>query len=409
MTGVWLRAVFTLLVVAVAATAAATVFRKHTEWTPDGFVYARMMLQDRGLASTAAEQADETFFAKTPLAANSNTRALIGPNKPKFFELQFNLFSNRPLYPWVAAALYDRFGFYALIVVSLLAYVGASAALYWLLDAFGNPWIAVIVTMVALFVPWMFLIAAAPITDMLALAFLNVVLASVVRYLRSGASWAIVVFLLSSTLLAFTRPAIYLPLGTGIGALIAAHVLHRSVAERRACAILGAALAIAAAYAAYMSYSHAPGLRGQIAYLYERHMESGSHRDLPFRTWYVLLVGRTLLDEMRSLATSPIAFPALIVAAAGFWARRQDVAVGALAGCALTLPLAIVANPSPGGLARTVDVPLIPIVAAGLVCALSSFSGRSSTSQNDARRPFDQQGARNEEQLRQQESQYRGK
>ncbi len=347
---------------------------------PDGFWYARMMLEDRRQTRGAAETIDEAFFA--PLLAHSpdpNLRARFEPAKPRLFEMERHMFLARPVYPYLASLLYGHFGFSALMIVSTAAYILGAIAIYWLLSQFVQPSIATVVAVAAMLSPWQLRLAGAPITDMSALTLYTMLLAAGVLYARGSSIGWLALFGVFCALLTFTRPAIYLPVGAAIGVLVFGIAVRDTFRMRRGLAMLGLTIAVGAIYALYTVSIHAPGLRGQIAYLWTLHMQSGSYRDLPEATWYVLIVGRTVAELLKDVITNPLMLLLAAIGAFGLYMRRNDSGTAVLLGASAALGAAILANPIFAGLMRTVELPLTPTVACGVACTFAALIAGTKT------------------------------
>lgn len=143
--------------------------------------------------------------------------------------------------------------------------------------------------------------------------------------------------------------------------------------------MLGLTIAVGAIYALYTVSIHAPGLRGQIAYLWTLHMQSGSYRDLPEATWYVLIVGRTVAELLKDVITNPLMLLLAAIGAFGLYMRRNDSGTAVLLGASAALGAAILANPIFAGLMRTVELPLTPTVACGVACTFAALIAGTKT------------------------------
>jgi len=126
------------LVTAIVAIALA---QRTATYTPDSFIYAQMMLEDRHIPAAEATAMDRRFFAKQ-FAQNRLLLPLVGANPPQYFKNQFTLFVNRPLYPYLSSLLFSRLGFRAMPFVSSVVYVLVAFSLFWLLRSFGPAWVS---------------------------------------------------------------------------------------------------------------------------------------------------------------------------------------------------------------------------------------------------------------------------
>ena len=348
------------------------VFAQRTvTYTPDSVIYAQTMLEDRHVSPEVATDMDRTFFA-TQFAGYPSLLALIGPNPPQFYKDQAPLFVSRPLYPYLASLLFDRLNYRALPAVSSSAYVGLAIVLFLLLCAFGPAWLAAVITIGVLLAPIsypaIYDLGTYALTDLLALLLSSIALLAQIRYTTTGAARWLIAFIIATIALSVTRPAIYLVDGAAL-AVVAFGWLHRDrTVLRRGLTLTGIALVISAGYFSYVSAIHAPGLNAQMHYYYERHLESGTHKDAPVIAWYVAQVVRSIVYELGSVFMRPLTLATVAVGLTGLFLARRIPEVACLIGATLSLGFAVLGHPVPGDQSRTIEVPMIPILAVGIVC-----------------------------------------
>jgi hypothetical protein len=359
-------ALVVLLVVAASVTYGV---RKNDKWTPDGFLYARMMLVDTGMSEADARTAASRFYLTTPAARDPHERTFYAAQAPAFFEAQYPLFRGRPLYPWLAARLYPWFGFLALKVVAAIGAVIAAAAAYRLFLLFGPWWLAACGAIAAVSPAAIGEAAVLPLTDGLALGWWTVTLAAIAAYARRPSRTALIVAIVAAALLALTRPAIWLPIGAAAGFFVAARFAGDPAWRRGALVMLLAQLAVAAAAVAYTAAIHGANLvtLTQWAYTWQT-AEHGWFVERGLAGWYLLLIVRDIVSEPARLVLLGLPVLAIAAAAIGFALRKRDPSVAVLLGAACAAPLAILLNPI--DIARTLELPLASVVTAGVVAAL---------------------------------------
>jgi hypothetical protein len=360
-----------LVVLLVVATSVTYELRKNDKWTPDGFLYARMMLVDTGMTEADAHAAASRFYLTTRAARDPHERTFYAAQGPAFFEAQYPLFRGRPLYPWLAAQFYPRIGFVALKVVAALGAVLAAAAAYRLFLLFAPWWLAACGA-IATVSPAA--IGDAPVlalTDGLALGWWTVALAAIAVYARRPTRTALAIAIVAAALLALTRPAIWLPIGAAAGFLVAARLAGDPARRRGALIMLLAQLAVAAAAVAYTAAIHGANVATltQWAYAWQT-AEHGWFVERGIAGWYLLLILRDIVYEPALLVLRGLPVLGVAAAAIGFAKRRRDPVVAVLLGAACAAPLAVVLNPI--DVARALELPLVPVVMAGVVAALSA-------------------------------------
>jgi 4-amino-4-deoxy-L-arabinose transferase-like glycosyltransferase len=243
-------------------------------------------------------------------------------------------------------------GFRALFIVSAVSYALFGLALYWLLLAFGKPWLAAALSVVALAVPLTRYAAAADLTDMLAMLWWTLALAALIRGMQTRDARLTLLLAISAAMLALTRPTPYLV----VVPAIAAAVLQRSWAP------FAASLAGAAAYAAVAVATHAYGIGEQLRWVYTHRPDSATNTS--FSEWYRSALLSTLRFVVAASVRTIIPIAALIAAIYGIVRTRllDEFIVLSAAGiaCAIAIPF----NPVPSAIPRVVMLPLIPVFCA---------------------------------------------
>jgi hypothetical protein len=377
---------FAVLAFAVVLMFAATVGvnRYHHDlqrWEPDAAIYLRMALEDRGLAPDAARAESNGFMATTSEGRNPASRGFYGPSPPEFYARQFALFRTRPLFPYLGAALYPRLGPHGLQAVSAVAYVLAAGAMFVVLLIVAPPWIAALGSVAFAANSAVLDMATYGLTDELALLFWIVSLGAILAYARapSGAiaahgrassgmiaaygrapSGALLAIVTAASLgLAFTRPAVYLPIGAALGALVA--VRAGTVPRRAAFALVAATVAVAAIFVAYAVAVHGPGLREQLAWQYDFSRATGAApATQSFAAWYVRAEATAVVKGLLHGVLVNYGPFVVALAATGFVLRRRTSLAYVLAGAGCATVAALVANPLE--FVRTIELPLAPVV-----------------------------------------------
>lgn len=364
-----------LLVVAVAAFALGTYRFGHDRprWTPDGAIYLRMMLADRGAPPDAARRAANAFVAQTPEGRNPSSRGFYRDAPPAYYESQFALFSNRPLYPALGATLYPAYGPDALKALSALAFVGATVAAYLLLLQLAAAWLAAVGALGLATAPAVLALAGMPLTDELGLALWVAALGALLAYVRTRAPAWLIALLAATAALTFTRPAFYLPLGAALGA----YALAPRGSPARAAAGR-AALGIAAVGAAFFAYSavvHGPSVVAQLRWQYDwQHATHGPFAEHGFGAWWSLALASALGRELvLDLYKSNVLFT-VALAALGAVIARGTALLGIVAGGALATLCALLVNPVE--IERTVTLPLTPLLVVLATVALAELAKR---------------------------------
>lgn len=348
-------------------------------WTPDGFVYAQMMLADRGVPKAEARaQALAFYLSSTPVGKSARYRPYFVNERLGMFTQTAKPFASRVLYPFLASAFYPWLGFRALLLISALAYVAAALILYWLLLAFCRPFAAAAGALVFAGAPVVRVQSGAALTDMLALALLAAALAATIRYAIDGRASFLALALVSEILLSLSRPLPYVPLMAAFGLALWALRFRDAVRMRRALLLILAAVIASLAYALSAAVTKTPSLgthlhwlydAGKNNWLYESRALTAAERG-SFRVWY----NNQLLWAAKNAVSALIhaAYPAiaLVLCALGLYSARSAplsaILAGFIAGCAL----GIFANPVPLELPRLIAAPAMLGVAAGIAMLL---------------------------------------
>ncbi|HEY0383158.1 MAG TPA: hypothetical protein VGC72_13275 [Candidatus Elarobacter sp.] len=384
--------------------AAVAVNRYHHDlqrWEPDAAIYLRMALQDRGLTPDAARADSDRFMATTSEGRNPASRGFYGPSPPEFYARQFALFRTRPLFPYLGAALYPRLGPHGLQAISAVAYVLATGLMFVVLLAVAPPWIAALGSVAFSANSAVLDMATYGLTDELALLFWIASLGAILAFARApvgaiaahgraasgviaeharaprGAVAAyggvpsaalLVIVAVASLALAFTRPAVYLPIGASLGALIA--VRAGAVPRRAAFALVAATVAVAAIFVGYAVAVHGPGLREQLAWQYDFSRATGAApATQSFAGWYVRAEASAMVKGLLHGVLVNYGPFVVALAAIGFVLRRRTSLAYVLAGAACATVAALVANPLE--FVRTIELPLAPVV---IILATAAFA-----------------------------------
>jgi hypothetical protein len=349
-------------------------------WSPDGAIYLRLTMQNRGVDSETARTTTNQFMLKKldeanasgQVAIDNSVRPLYADTPPLYYTNQFALFRNRPLYPFLAASIYPKFGPVALKYVSLIAYVAAVMVMFFLLLSITSILKATIGALVFATEPVVLSVAAMPLTDELALLFWTCAFGAILSYARKPAPMSRAMILISSLALTFTRPAFFLPLGAAIGAYL---VLRRSSSAIVSLAPLGAAIFSAAAYFVYSTAVHGPSITTQLhwQYAWQQSVNGFGSQSGPVM-WYVkslaLSAYRLILLAVPSLGGIIVVF----LAAFGLrCTRTSSVALISLAS-AIAIAIAVFANPL--DVERPVLLPLAPLVIVLAIVAFDHFFAR---------------------------------
>jgi hypothetical protein len=355
--------VVVMFFVALVAAAIGAVHLRHPMvFTPDGEIYARMMLADRGVDPQTAEALADAAVAASPDGAES--LIAVKQPKPSWFVEQAPLFRGRVLYPYLASLLYPRFGFKSLAIVSAIAFVVATLALYALLLFFGRPWLAAIVALGTAGAAPLSDLAARPLTDSLAFAFWAIALLAVIALLRTDAGPWLLLLGVALIAMVVTRPALQLIVGLLLGGFAVTKWVAAVEIRKRAMLVSFVALGVLVLYAAWLVIGHEPSIVSHLVWIHSWQYAVGS-APAGFAAWYVRAAATTAAQEFLLAIYHGAPLLAVTLAAIGLASRRTDPLVPMLAGIALGDVIAIFANPV--AVARGFEVPLLPIVAIGLL------------------------------------------
>ncbi|MDE2572984.1 MAG: glycosyltransferase family 39 protein [bacterium] len=380
------------LALVVLAAALIGVYRVHHDraiWTPDGAIYLRLTLQDRGAPERIARDEANRFMRTTAEVRNPKSRGFYDDQPPLYYRQQFALFQNRPIYPALAAALYPRFGPGALKIVSGLAYVLAVPLVYIVLAGLVTPWIAALGALGFATAPAVLEVAGLAMTDELALLFWVAALGTLLAYLRAPRLLALAAFVVAALALTFTRPAAYLPFGAAAGAYLAATPRSaQRIAARRAAV---AALACGILFLAYDHATHGAGLATQLRWQYAWQQQThGSFAGHGFAAWWLLSVVGAVATELVLDVYKNAALFVVVLAAFGILLARRSIVVPVAVGAAIATLVPLVVNPLE--VQRTVTLPLTPLVVILATLALGSLAktyaaSRAPRSESDAASP----------------------
>jgi hypothetical protein len=379
------KALFAVLLAVVAVAFVIPHLRKPL-FTPDGVIYARMMLADRGVPQTQARDDVRAFYLTTPLARDSRYRPFLLDDKRGMFTSTAKPFASRVLYPWIAAAFFPWQHYYALPLVSAVAYVIATLLMYWMLLAFCAPLNSALGALLFAAAPIVRDFSAAALTDMLAISLLIATFGAMVRYALHGGNAYLALALACEIGLSVTRPLPYVPLGAALGLAAYAFVTQRDIVLLRRAALLSIAAIIAwGAYALAAMLTHTPSLSTHLHWLYDAaktHWLYGSTGPLSpaeqhsFGAWYghqVVLVARAWIKSLAIAVYPPIA---LIVCACGLYAGRKSPVSWMLAAGILACCFGIFANPIELELRRLIGAPATIGVVGGIAMLLESIRVR---------------------------------
>src|ERR1700736_2801501 len=126
------KALWLIAVVVVAIVLAVTVVSRNPRFTPDGFQYSRIAMQDAGLSPADALVKAEAFYIQTPIGKIARYREFLTVDVAHAPPAPGPIFRTRVFYPWVASLVYRFRGLAALTDVSPVAYVADVPLMYWL-------------------------------------------------------------------------------------------------------------------------------------------------------------------------------------------------------------------------------------------------------------------------------------
>ena len=369
------RVIALLAVVAVALTVGAyRLQHDRALWEPDGFIYLRMSLQDRGAPRDEALRiANGYALTATSAASDPESRGFYSDSPPAYYRDQAALFVTRPLYPALGAVLLPRLGPPALKVVSVAAYVGAAVVMYVLLLGFAPAWLAALGAIALALTPNVQNLAALPLTDELGLCFWIASLCTLLWYVREPSARHLALLVAATALLTFTRPAVYLPFGAALAVFLTA---GRGSALRtgagRAVLAIGA---LGVIFAVYTVAVHGPGLATQLRWQYDWQVAThGRFANHGFAVWWALSVLAAAAQALVVDAYKNNALFTVVLALFGVLVAPRSLAVRAAAGAAAASLVAILVNPLE--VSRTVTVPLTPVLIVLATIALAALVQR---------------------------------
>lgn len=355
-----------LIVVVWGAAWLVTDISRHPVWTNDGFFYLHVTAMDAGRSPDEATREAESFYETIPSAHDSRYASFYRLSTADVIEQGKNL-GGRPLYPVLAALFYRVVGPDALLIVSGVSYILAIVACYWLAVQFVPPICAAASAMLFASLPIVRYLGSAALTDMLSLALWALALSSLIAYLHGRRLSMLAMFALAAVLLAFTRPAIYLPAAAAAGSCYS--LWRRPGGLRRSEALAFVTIIILLMGIAFVGVSvfHAPGIHDELANDQSRDEQLGAPHQA-FTVWYI----RSVLDDAKNqigLVVFDIWSVSFVVAAAFGFAARRPVGTAALVLGASSATVAILVNPVRWALERTVEVPVIPMLIVGTALA----------------------------------------
>ena len=332
-------------------------------WTPDSYHYAIRMLTYLGESREQAAAQSSIFFEQLPVAHQYKHYA-DEFRKPISSEY-WTLFSPRMLYPAFSAVLWPRFGFFALVCVSLIAYVVATVLVYLLLHEFTAPIIAMIGALLFALSPEITSLGRQADTDMLALTFWILALYCAIAFLRSNERGWCVGFGVAALALSFTRPLVYAPFLATLIPLVSGILRKDRKYALAALACVLVSIAVAVLLFVVAIIDHVPSSTWLIKDMQHYAMPLGPAMSTSL--WYqneIALDIRTWLREWVWDITPVIAVGAMIV-------YRRYFAVPVLAGALLAGFATILADPLPTDLSRVVIAPMLPAILCGVALAVS--------------------------------------
>lgn len=340
-------------------------------WSPDGAIYLRMTLQDRGVPADLAQKEVDRFMLAV-LARGRTSRAdssLFLERTPSFYVEQVRMFASRPLYPLLCGFLYPAFGAMALKIVSAVAYVLTVVAMFAFLLLITSTVKAALGALLLGTEQVVLNFLAMPLTDEVALLFWTCAFGALIAYERRPTVVALIGIGLASIALALTRPAFILPLGAAAGAYYA---MRRSYPALTAFAPIVAGLPAALLYFAYNAKAGGPSVLTQLHWQYTwQHATGGfaaSHGPI---TWYL---GALLMSgyQMVVAAVPELGGILLVVLAAlGAQGYRENGGVRIAIFSIAVISVVVLVNPL--GVERPLLLPMAPVIALLAVVALEKI------------------------------------
>ena len=376
-----LRTLWLLAVVVVAIVVAVTIVSRNPRYTPDGFQYTRIAMQDAGLSPAEALVKAEAFYIQKPVGQNARYRGFFTVDIAHARPVPGPIFRTRVLYPLLASLVYRWRGLAALTDVSLVAYIAGALLMYWLLLALARPWVAAAGAVLFGISPLILVLAESDLTDMLALTLWIGALASALHYMQSARRSWIVTFALAALLLVYTRQAIYLPIGAVAGAFIGARI-RRDIDDIARSTALAAVLGVVAVISGiWYVLMHGAGLSKELEIAHGLAVRGGSASpDEPLAPWYRrTVIGNTVAECKRAILN---VLPMVALIAAILEIRRRETAI--LIGVAIFGLAPLFLDPSSSALPRVLEAPLYPVVLAGLAIGAERLLRRSLAGQQQS-------------------------
>ena len=361
------KAFWLIPVILASVVLAATVVAHNPRYTPDGFAYARMAMEDAGLPPAEALARAESFYLAQPVGRVARYDIYFRVDAAHAPPAAGPIFRTRVLYPWVVSLLFPWRGLAALTDVSLVAYVLATVVLYWMLLAVARPWLAATGAVVFAISPLVVALGESDLTDMLALALWIATLAGVLHSLQARTTAALAVFGVSALLLALTRQALFLPVGAVAGALVGSRVRRDDQDTQTSITLASILGVVAIANLVWHLLLHGVGIGTSLEITRDLQVKAGAApADEPIQTWYRRTLISSLVSEVKRSIRAVL--PVLAVIAAAMNIRRKETA--ALIGAACAGFATIFLDAVSWDLQRIVEAPLYPVVLAALVMGL---------------------------------------
>jgi hypothetical protein len=378
------KALWLIPVVLIAIVVVITVVSRNQRWTPDGFQYARMALQDAGLSAADALTRAEAFYIQKPIGQIARYREFLAVDIAHAPPAPGPIFRTRVLYPWLVSIVYRFRGLAAPTDVSLVAYLIGSLLIYWLLLALARPCVAATGAVLFAISPLILVLAESDLTDMLAVTLWIGVLASVLHYMQSRRPSWLVTFGLTTLLLVLTRQSIYLPFGAVAGAFVGAR-LRRDVEDivrsRALAMVLGGITIIDVVWYAFMKGA---GIAKELEIAHGLAVRGGSSTaDEPLSAWYRRAVLGNIVMEIKHAILNIL--PVLALLGVALDIRRGEIAI--LIGAAIAGLAPLFLDPSTSALARVLEAPLYPVVLAGLAIGAERLLRKSPFSEAQTASP----------------------
>jgi hypothetical protein len=345
-----------LLVVGLASSVPA--WRGAPSWTVDGFFYQAQTLEARG--ASQARALHEVFDGPLTAQRRASEVATLPPRQrrldnPAWVRYSAGFYRRRWVQPLLAAAVYPLLGSRSLADVALVGYLLSGVALFALLRARFRPLPSAIGAALFVLVPQYRSVGLAPLTDAWGIALEALSLLAALRYLETRRRILLVLWLVATATLAFTRdlaPVVVL-------AAAAVALLGRSP---RALALAATALVLGLL----------PGLLFGVHFQRLLAFTLADFRIPPSTswTWSVHHYPAAADGMLHSFVTPvrhglpPVTLVALLLGlvAAAAALRRRDPASQLLLGAAVGAVLLVLSLPQPG---FRIALALAPVVAYG--------------------------------------------